>query len=84
MREMGGRFHLRNVLPEGDDGMNRVNCWEYKKCRKEKECPAYPNHGRICFSVTGTVCLGEVQGTYQEKIKMCRERCTFYIEELSA
>lgn len=64
--------------------MGQVNCWEYQKCGKEENCPAYPKHGRICFSVTGTVCRGEVQGTYQEKIKICREHCNFYREELTA
>ncbi len=64
--------------------MGSVNCWEYLQCRKKDECPAHPNHGRVCFSVTGTICQGEVQGTYSEKIKKCRESCSFYRKELTA
>lgn len=64
--------------------MGQINCWEYQKCGKEEQCPAYPKHGRICFSVTGTVCRGERQGSYQEKIKKCREHCDFYREQLTA
>ena len=57
-----------------------MNCWEYQKCGKEDECPAYPKFGGTCFSVTGTVCRGEIQGEYTEKIKFCRAECDFYKE----
>lgn len=72
----------RTVEEEGVIGS--ANCWEFMKCEREQECPAYPNNGRTCFSVTGTVCRGETQGTYQEKIKKCREMCDFYKTELTA
>ena len=58
--------------------MKLVNCWEYKKCGREKECPAYPHHGRNCFAVTGSWCGGVEQGSYFDKIRACRETCTFY------
>lgn len=32
--------------------------------------------GRICWAVTGTLCDGEVQGTYAKKLKTCLN-CTF-------
>ncbi len=57
-----------------------MKCWEYQKCGKEEECPAYPNFGGTCFSVTGTYCRGEIQGAYGEKIKFCRADCDFYRE----
>ena len=57
---------------------HQVNCWEYKKCGTEKECPAYPLYGRLCFSVKGTLCEGKIQGDYQEKIARCRQTCDFY------
>ena len=57
---------------------SKANCWEIQKCGTEKECPAYPIYGRLCFSVKGTLCRGEVQGDYQDKIKRCRSECNFY------
>lgn len=60
----------------------KVQCWEFLKCptdRKEK-CPAYPNQGRICFSVSGTLCRGELQGNYQAKKPECLAKCDFYKE----
>lgn len=63
-----------------------MNCWEFKKCGREagganvKElgtCPAYPNLGRVCARVVGTLCGGKVQGTYAEKLGDCM-LCDFY------
>ena len=53
------------------------NCWEFKKCIVKEDCPAYPNFGKVCFSVEGTLCGGEKQGKYAAKIQRCRQ-CTFY------
>jgi hypothetical protein len=36
------------------------------------------NAGRACWIVAGTLCKGEVQGTFAQKFKNCRE-CDFYI-----
>ena len=58
----------------------KTNCWEFKNCQTKEECPAYPIHGRLCFSVKGTLCEGKVQGDYNEKIQRCRETCDFYKE----
>jgi hypothetical protein len=33
--------------------------------------------GRCCWLVAGTLCDGEVQGTYAKKLKNCA-RCDFY------
>ena len=35
------------------------------------------NGGRACWVVAGTLCLGEIQGTYAKKLKNCIE-CEFY------
>jgi len=35
------------------------------------------NAGRACWVVAGTLCKGEVQGTYAQKFKNC-ELCDFY------
>ncbi len=64
-----------------------MNCWEMKKCGREKNganvislgvCPASTqNAGEACWLVAGTFCGGEVQGTYAEKEHNCM-RCDFY------
>ncbi len=54
------------------------DCWKALNCGREDECPAYPNNGRTCFAVTGTMCRGEKQGTFTEKVSQCREKCDFY------
>ncbi len=56
----------------------RQNCWEFQKCGKQTSCPAYPDQGRICFSVKGTHCRGEIQGGFVEKINKCKSTCNFY------
>jgi methyl-accepting chemotaxis protein len=48
------------------------NCWDIMNCGSEKDCPAYPDNGKTCFSVAKTLCKGEVQGTYEQKIQNCR------------
>lgn len=58
--------------------MTRMNCWDHLKCNREQECPAYPDNGRNCFAVTSTLCRGETQGDYDEKISQCRKVCAFY------
>jgi len=37
------------------------------------------NAGRACWVVAGTLCRGEVQGTFARKFDTC-ERCDFYIQ----
>ncbi len=53
-------------------------CWEAMKCLKYAECPAYPDRGFECWNVAGTLCRGERQGTYNEKINACRNECSYY------
>lgn len=64
----------------------RMNCWEFTKCGREVGgmkaeelgvCPAYPDHGRDCARVAGTLCDGEIQGTFARKFRNCR-KCRFY------
>ena len=63
-----------------------MNCWEFKKCGREKGgskatdlgiCPAYPTHGQHCARVAGTLCGGEVQGSFAMKVSNCM-KCDFY------
>jgi hypothetical protein len=58
--------------------MAATACWEFQKCGRETECPAYPNRGFDCWNVEGTLCRGERQGAYDQKVKSCREVCKYY------
>jgi len=66
-----------------------MNCWEFKKCGREEGgskahelgvCPVYPNHGKHCARVAGTLCGGKVQGTFAIKLPNCMQ-CDFYKSE---
>jgi len=63
-----------------------MNCWEFKRCGREKGgvkvaelgvCPAWPNHGRACAYVAGTLCGGQVQGSFASKVANCMQ-CDFF------
>ena len=63
-----------------------LNCWEFKKCGREAGgakadelgvCKAFPNGGRECWVLAGTLCGGKVQGTFAEKLGNC-QKCEFY------
>lgn len=66
-----------------------MKCWEFKKCGREKGgarvnelgvCAAYPDHGKHCARVAGTLCEGKVQGTFAMKLPNCSV-CDFYTSE---
>ena len=66
-----------------------MNCWEFKQCGHEAggkhvhslgQCPAYPDHGTHCARVVGTLCEGEIQGSFAEKLCQC-VKCDFYRSE---
>jgi len=72
--------------PRTTSSDRKLNCWEFKKCGREvggakaKElgvCPAYPDHGRSCASLAGTLCGGKVQGSFAHKLKSCIQ-CAFF------
>lgn len=63
-----------------------MNCWEFMKCGREKGgsreaelgvCPAWPDHGRHCARVSGTLCGGRLQGSYAQKQADCLG-CEYY------
>ena len=63
-----------------------MNCWEFRKCGRQKGgdrademgvCPAYPDHGRSCARIPGTMCDGAVQGDFVLKFPTCI-RCEYY------
>ncbi len=57
---------------------NRVNrpCWVIRNCPLEmrRNCPAWEfQSGHLCWFINGTICQGEVQESWQKKMKMCRQ-----------
>ena len=54
-------------------------CWEEKNCPPERRdsCPAYPDAGHECWMVTGTLCGGQEQGSFHEKLANCKQ-CVVY------
>lgn len=54
-----------------------MKCWEFKKCGKEQECPAYPKFGVHCARIVGTLCDGKVQTNFAGKLAYCMQ-CDFY------
>ena len=66
-----------------------MNCWEFMNCGREGgganeeelgTCPAYPDNGRRCARIAGTLCAGKVEGTFAVKLGDCI-RCDFYNSE---
>jgi hypothetical protein len=64
-----------------------LNCWEIKKCERQKggkkvdelgECIASKKGmGHSCWAVAGTLCGGKIQGTHAQKIGYCTS-CKVY------
>lgn len=54
-----------------------MNCWEFKKCDYKDTCPVYPLNGRKCAIVLGTLCNGEVQDSYSDKLERCF-KCDYF------
>ncbi|MEO5333964.1 MAG: hypothetical protein H7839_18270 [Magnetococcus sp. YQC-5] len=65
-----------------------LNCWEFKKCGKEKTCIAATdkkyngyfggkNGGRFCPFISGTECYDGSKRSTFEKLELC-VKCDFY------
>jgi DNA-binding XRE family transcriptional regulator len=61
-------------------------CWVVRKCSQahRKACPAWEfRAGHLCWFINGTFCNGQVQDSWQEKMKTCSQcevfRRTFHI-----
>jgi len=51
-------------------------CWRIKKCPIEmrRNCPAWEFQlGHLCWFINGTICHGEVQQSWQEKMELCKQ-----------
>ncbi len=57
--------------------MSEKKCWEYSNCKYHATCPAYPDRGRDCWEVPGTLCRGHTQGTPEQKRQDCITLCKF-------
>jgi hypothetical protein len=50
-------------------------CWYIRGCSPESReaCPAWEfNLGHLCWFVNGTICHGKIQGSWPQKMKICR------------
>jgi hypothetical protein len=64
-----------------------MDCWEYKKCGRERGgpkavelgvCPAFMERaGDACWLVAGTFCRGQVRGSFAQMGNNCM-LCDFY------
>jgi len=57
-------------------------CWETLKCPVEtrQNCPAWEfRAGHLCWFINGTICNGEIQESWQKKMKICRQ-CTVFLD----
>jgi len=55
-------------------------CWVIKKCpmKIRKTCPAWEFHGgHLCWFINGTICHGQAQASWSEKMQSCR-KCTVF------
>jgi DNA-binding XRE family transcriptional regulator len=52
------------------------HCWKVKNCPTERKrsCPAWEfRAGRLCWFINGTICEGDPQKDWGEKMKMCKK-----------
>jgi hypothetical protein len=57
-----------------------MDCWDYKACGKKESCPAFPLSGRRCALVLGTLCHGEKQDCFSDKLYHCTS-CEYFKRE---
>ncbi len=51
-------------------------CWIIRQCPKENrsKCPTWEyRSGNLCWFINGTICHGEVQNNWKNKMKLCRQ-----------
>lgn len=77
-----GGLRVSIYFPRQSEAENlQEPCWQFMQCGREKngeiKCPAYPNFGRSCWAVAGTLCESRVQGSFAQKIDTCKN-CLFF------
>ena len=63
------------VLKKSPHKKNRA-CWVIRECPMEikRNCPAWEFQvGHLCWFINGTICRGQVQESWQKKMKLCRQ-----------
>ena len=58
------------------DKTSTRNCWMIKKCLtdQKRECPAWEYYAeKLCWFINRTICAGENQRSWREKMKIYRE-----------
>lgn len=61
-------------------------CWDLRGCSPKirRACPAWEfNLGHLCWFVNGTICRGKVQGSWPQKMKVCRS-CDVFCQVMKA
>jgi len=51
-------------------------CWDIRNCSPQSRdtCPAWEfNAGHLCWFINGTLCQGKAQGSWSQKMKVCRK-----------
>jgi len=59
--------------------LSRIRCWEHKACSPgvREKCTAYvTRQGHLCWFLTGTMCEGQRQKSWSDKLGLCIE-CGF-------
>jgi signal transduction histidine kinase len=83
--ELGKGTTFKIMFPyQKEEDRVKIMCWEYTKCGVENaegaanmRCPAYPDYGRICWTIAGTFCGKRVSGAIAQKLGDCK-KCDFY------
>jgi hypothetical protein len=60
-------------------------CWKVRKCgaAAKRQCPAWElRSGDLCWFINGTVCEGQAQKDWREKMNVCRS-CEVFRSQLS-
>ena len=63
------------IVAKKSSALKGKKCWTAQSCPKEsrENCPAWEFQlGHLCWFINGTVCHGEVQESWQKKMKTCR------------
>jgi signal transduction histidine kinase len=81
----GGGLSAALWFPYQDDAaLAQPACWEAVRCGRAgadaaDPCPAWPNFGRACWAIAGTLCEGRVRGTQAAILGDCGD-CGFFRE----